>query len=87
MALQRFERGERFDMALLDADMPCLDGRALAAGIRSMGTAATAGMALLLVNGASVAPASAPPDQFVAVLSKPVRRAALAKALFQGVTH
>ena len=87
MALQRFERGERFDMALLDADMPCLDGRALAAGIRSMGTAATAGLALLLVNGTSVAPASAPPDQFVAVLSKPVRRAALAKALFQGVTH
>jgi signal transduction histidine kinase len=85
LALKRLERGERFEVALLDADMPCLDGRALAAAIRGMGTAA--GMALVLVNGSSVAPPSAPPHQFVAELIKPVRQAALAKALFQGVSH
>ncbi len=86
VALKRFEHGERFDVAVLDADMPCLDGRALAAAIR--GTHLSEGIGLLLVgNGAMHAAGKPDSPPFAAEICKPVRRSVLAKALFLGLTR
>lgn len=84
LALKRFERGEHFDAALLDADMPCLDGRALADAIRALLPRGDVGLLLVgadTARGVSTSP-SAP---FVAELGKPVRRALLAQSLFRGL--
>jgi CheY-like chemotaxis protein len=86
LALKRFEQGERFDAALLDADMPCLDGRALANAIRGMHLPDDTGL-ILMGNGARRASAAPPSAPFVAELAKPVRRASLAKGLFLGLTR
>ena len=86
VALKRFEHGERFDVAVLDADMPCLDGRALATAIR--GTHLSEGIGLLLMgNGAMRAAGKPASPPFAAEICKPVRRSVLAKAFFLGLTQ
>jgi two-component system, sensor histidine kinase len=84
-ALQRLERGECFDVALLDAEMPGLDGRALAKAIRCTGLEGH--MALLLASRTGLRASDAPSHPFTAELCKPARRADLARALFLGVSH
>ncbi len=86
LALKRLERGERFDLALLDADMPFLDGRSLAEAIQGLRLPDT--LSLILVGSASNrVPAPPSPAHFVAEICKPVRRYLLAIALFLGVTR
>jgi nitrogen-specific signal transduction histidine kinase len=86
LALKRLERGEHFDLALLDADMPFLDGRSLAEAIQGLRLPDT--LSLILVGSASNrVPAPPSPAHFVAEICKPVRRYLLAKALFLGVTR
>jgi signal transduction histidine kinase len=84
LALKRFERAEHFDVALLDADMPCLDGPALADAICGMRPRADVGLVLMGADDARGS-SNGPSSHFVAELGKPVRRALLAQSLFQGL--
>ncbi|MCE0766924.1 response regulator [Pseudonocardia kujensis] len=76
-ALHWLDEGRRFDVAVLDERMPGLDGPGLAAAIHAR--PAGAGMPLVLLTSLG----SLPGDRtgIAAVLSKPVRPAALFRAL------
>jgi anti-sigma regulatory factor (Ser/Thr protein kinase) len=72
------------EVALLDADMPCLDGPALADAICGMRPRADVGLVLMGADDARGS-SNGPSSHFVAELGKPVRRALLAQSLFQGL--
>ena len=85
LALQRMLQGERYDAVLLDADMPTLDGHALAYAIRSIDLPAP--VPLVLLGKPTRAGASLDtPTPYVATVGKPSRRASLAKGLFMAVS-
>ncbi|MGQ0530229.1 MAG: response regulator, partial [Panacagrimonas sp.] len=78
-ALSWIEQGERFDLAVLDDQMPELDGVSLARRIRQQADAPT--LPLMLLSSARQAGRDL--SAFKLVRLKPLRRAALGKALLQ----
>ncbi len=78
-ALACLERGERFDLALLDCSLAGTDGVALAAAIRAHPAGRDVALVLLSPIGAPEVPAGA--GRFAGHLSKPVKTAALLAAL------
>ena len=96
-ALDWLRRGERFDLAILDMQMPEMDGCALAAAIRAEeadAASAPAGPAgagpartipLILLSSAGSHESGVEPGLFAATLTKPVRRSALFDALMDAL--
>lgn len=78
-ALDWIAQGETFDLAILDDQMPEMDGPALATRIRQQ--ARTAKLPLMLLSSAR--PADRDLSPFDLVRLKPLRRAALSDALLQ----
>jgi CheY-like chemotaxis protein/signal transduction histidine kinase len=72
-ALARFQAGEGFDLAVIDYDMPEMDGLALAAAIHALPASA----ALPIIVATSVLQRPAISDARVAFVTKPVRKSAL----------
>ncbi len=77
-ALARIEGGEVFDVALIDGQMPEMDGLALATAIRALPKERGA-LPMVLLSSLGHAPADGSP--FVAALGKPVRAAQLHEVL------
>ncbi|MCE9666492.1 response regulator [Myxococcus stipitatus] len=73
-ALSRFQSGPRFDLALIDHQMPGLDGPTLAARIREHEDGRTIPMVLLTSPGRRAVP---PPGLFRGVLSRPMKASQL----------
>ncbi len=84
-ALEWIRRGERFDLAIFDLQMPEMDGIELAEAIRSLpGMAAGtpgSGLPLILLSSLGGHGKEIPPDLFAACLMKPIRSSALFDAL------
>ena len=79
-ALRLLRMGAHFDVALLDMDMPDMDGVALARQIHAAMAEADRRLPLLLLSS-SAAPADVEAGLFEAVLQKPVRQRQLQNAL------
>jgi signal transduction histidine kinase/DNA-binding response OmpR family regulator len=75
------ERGEPYDLALLDAQMPGMDGMALARAIKSEPVVATARLALLTLVGLSSDRNEARQAGIEAYLSKPIWPSQLSSCL------
>ena len=75
------DAGERFDLALLDLEMPGLDGRELARRIRA--DARWGGLPLLLLSSPVDPGVAGDAELFALQLAKPVRYALLRDALYQ----
>lgn len=71
---------QRFDIALLDRQMPFLDGITLANTLRNMPNAKTMPMVLLSSEGTN-GPPEPPVGLFATALAKPVKNAVLLKAM------
>ena len=83
-ALAWVRAGERFDLAVLDLQMPDMDGLALAAVLRAEPASRGLPMVLLSSAGPPVAPEPGQPDParlFAAMLTKPARASVLRDAL------
>ena len=84
-ALAMLREHDDFDLALLDMQMPGMDGVQLAQEIRKLPGLAT--LPLLLLSSVEVPKRSLPnPSPFVAVLLKPVRLVQLNEALLKVIT-
>jgi PAS domain S-box-containing protein len=83
-ALSRLQAGARFDVALIDHQMPGLDGPALAARIRQWGDMRTLPLLLLTSPGRR---GVTPEGLFSAVLSRPVKASQLHDALMSCFSH
>ncbi len=81
-ALERLGRGERYDVAVLDMQMPGMDGVGLAAEMRAIGV----GMPLILLTSLGDREVRTRAGEFASVLVKPVRASALFDALVSAVT-
>ena len=81
-ALSWIERGDPFDVAVLDYLMPGMDGLKLGNAIRRHRSAAA--LPLVMASSAALTRQSAP--DFMAVLSKPLRRATLFAAIDQALS-
>jgi signal transduction histidine kinase/DNA-binding response OmpR family regulator len=79
-ALARLDRGDHFDLAVLDFHMPGMDGQQLAAAWRTRWAAQTPPLVLLTSQGMTEAPATA---RFAARITKPVKPRELHAALTQ----
>ncbi len=89
-ALRRIEQGETFDLAILDGQMPEMDGLTLARKIRSSPKGKVLPLVLLEVLGRQDIGASEGDVEFAAVLSKPVKQSQLYNVLvgiFGGVPN
>lgn len=82
VALEWLAAGERFDVAVLDMQMPGMDGVGLARAIA--GSAPRPAVPIVLLT--SLLHTRVPPDLFVATLTKPAKPAALHDALALAVT-
>jgi PAS domain S-box-containing protein len=78
-ALQRLDQGESFDVALLERQMPEMDGLALAAQLHSHAHAAKLPLVLLTSIGSRITHTKLP--EFAALLTKPVKQAQLRRVL------
>ncbi|MCC6455531.1 MAG: response regulator [Caldilineaceae bacterium] len=85
-ALERLDAGEGFDVALLDRQMPGMDGLALAARLRQQTGAATLPLILLSPIG-NQATQQVKSLDFAALLTKPVKQAHMLKALTEVLTQ
>nr|WP_225937942.1 response regulator [Myxococcus sp. RHSTA-1-4] len=83
-ALARLQAGARFDVALIDHQMPGLDGPALAVRIRQWGDMRTLPLLLLTSPGRR---GITPEGLFSAVLSRPVKASQLHDALMSCFSH
>ncbi len=83
-ALSRLQAGARFDVALIDHQMPGLDGPALAARIRQWGDMRTLPLLLLTSPGRR---GVTPEGLFSGVLSRPVKASQLHDALMSCFSH
>jgi signal transduction histidine kinase/two-component SAPR family response regulator/HPt (histidine-containing phosphotransfer) domain-containing protein len=79
-ALEKLQRGEQFDLAILDLQMPGMDGLALAAEIRKLPGAAMLPLILLAPPGIRFNMPSSAHITFVHCISKPVKSAQLCAA-------
>jgi len=77
-ALGWIEQGDMFDVGILDMHMPEMDGVMLAAEIRSRPGGINLPLVLLSSLGGDVA---APPNQFAATLTKPVKPSIISRVL------
>jgi CheY-like chemotaxis protein len=82
VALQWLTAGEKFDVAVLDMQMPGMDGVGLARAIS--GSPPLAGVPMVLMT--SLLHSRVPRDLFVATLTKPAKPAALHDALALAIT-
>jgi signal transduction histidine kinase/HPt (histidine-containing phosphotransfer) domain-containing protein len=80
-ALEQFQRGETFDLAILDLQMPGMDGLALAAEIRKLPGAAMLPLVLLTSPGVRFNTPDSAPIAFAHCITKPVKSAQLCAAL------
>lgn len=78
-ALSRVERGERFDLALLDFQLPGMDGITLAREMRSRGVDPK--VPLVLLTSLAHRQAETDREPFAAVLTKPLRPGQLFRTL------
>jgi len=78
-ALAWVQQGNAFDLALLDLQLPEMDGITLATRLRSMPNAS--GLPLVLLSSSGCAAPEPPADLFAACLTKPIRASALFDAL------
>ena len=78
-ALARLRQGDQFDLAVLDMQMPTMDGLTLAAEIQRLSHCAGLPLILLTSLGESVKPEA--PVVLAAQLTKPIKAAQLAKVL------
>jgi CheY-like chemotaxis protein len=85
-ALEQLAAGERFDVALIDRQMPGMDGLTLAARLRQHTQAATLPLVLLSPIGNRVTQQVKALD-FAASLTKPVKKAQMLKALIEVLTQ
>ncbi|MDB6132629.1 MAG: domain S-box protein [Verrucomicrobiales bacterium] len=83
-ALERIRAGEKFDLAVIDADMPEMDGWTLAAEIRRLSPEVPPRLILLIPREGTHRDTAA--LEISAVLHKPVKTAALLRALQQALT-
>ena len=83
-ALAWLKNGDRFDLALVDMQMPGMGGAALAAEIRRIPDAATMPMIGLLTPGLREV---AHPEMFGASLSKPIKASRLYDALVEALAR
>jgi GAF domain-containing protein/DNA-binding response OmpR family regulator/HPt (histidine-containing phosphotransfer) domain-containing protein len=74
-ALEWIKRGDPFDVAILDMQMPGLDGVSLAHGIRAVRSAQA--LPLVLLSSLGRRETGAEPDLFAAVLTKPIKPSTL----------
>jgi CheY-like chemotaxis protein len=80
-ALERLQRGEQFDLAIIDLQMPGMDGIALATEIRKLPGAAMLPLLLLTPPGIRYNVSSSAHITFAHCINKPVRSAQLRTAL------
>jgi signal transduction histidine kinase/HPt (histidine-containing phosphotransfer) domain-containing protein len=80
-ALEKLQRGEQFDLAILDLQMPGMDGLALAAEIRKLLGAAMLPLVLLAPPGIRFNMPSLAHITFAHCIAKPVKSAQLYAAL------
>jgi signal transduction histidine kinase/CheY-like chemotaxis protein len=78
-ALAKIAAGECYDLAILDRQMPEMDGLALAAHLRR--NRATADLPLVMLSSIGSSPSQAKELGFAAMLDKPVKQAHLHKTL------
>ncbi|HTK61225.1 MAG TPA: response regulator [Pseudonocardia sp.] len=81
-ALLRVDAGERFDLAILDLQMPGMDGAALAKSIRATSAGADLPMILMTSLGR---PGGLDTTEFDAVLTKPLKPPQILNALFRAL--
>jgi len=81
-ALARVDVGERFDLAVLDMQMPVTDGAALAVALRER----CPDLPLVLLSSMHQAP-DVPPGLLAASLFKPIKPAALCRAFAEALGH
>lgn len=85
-ALDLIDRGEQFEIAILDMQMPRMDGISL--GLKLHAIRDRVKMPLILISslGKPEEAGSLPPDLFTAFLSKPVRQSQLVRRLIQALS-
>lgn len=86
IALEWLKAGERFDAAILDMQMPGIDGLALAGEIRKLPAHASLPLLLLTSMGTRTDVPGFTTVSFAACLTKPVKSAQLAEALVRAVS-
>ena len=82
-ALDWLRQGERFDLAILDMQMPAMDGLALAAEIRRLGSYQDLPLVMLTSIGKPETSTQADEANFAAFLSKPIKQSQLYDVLNQ----
>jgi len=85
-ALQWLQAGEKFDLAILDMQMPGMDGLSLAQEIRKLPQSMALPMVLLTSVGAQTNPAAFAAAAFASCLTKPIKPAQLQDALLRAVS-
>ncbi len=84
-ALQKINAGETFDLAILDRQMPEMDGLTLAAQMRE--EPQSAHLPLVMLSSIGNSPSRAKDLNFAAMLDKPVKQAHLQKVLVSVLTQ
>ena len=86
-ALEIFKSGETFDLALMDAQMPSVDGFTLAAEIHQMPRAGLLPIVLLVPLGIRLEPPPAVRIPFISYAAKPVKTYQLFEAMRRSLTN
>jgi CheY-like chemotaxis protein/HPt (histidine-containing phosphotransfer) domain-containing protein len=84
-ALDWLHQGEHFDLAVLDLQMPQMDGFTLATAIKTLPAQPSFPLVLLTSMGWSAPGAEAAESHFTAFLNKPLKQAQLYNALVQAL--
>jgi CheY-like chemotaxis protein/HPt (histidine-containing phosphotransfer) domain-containing protein len=85
-ALERVQRGDQWNVAILDLKMPGMDGATLAAKIKASRQAQAPPIILMTPVGARTEAAEAAPTGSTVYLSKPLKPAQVQSALLQAVS-
>ena len=86
MALEWLRAGQTFDLAILDMQMPSMDGVTLAAEIRKLPQSASLPLVLLTSMGVHPDHPDFAPASFAACLNKPIKPAQLYEVLLRAVS-
>jgi CheY-like chemotaxis protein len=84
-ALEMVVAGEKFDLVILDCQMPDMDGVALAANLRAQPQSEN--LPLVMLSSLGTSPADTKEYHLSALLSKPVKQAHLHKVLLETLAH